>query len=158
MLEKQSIELLVYSIETVLAEKLKITPRGRLNTRMRDLYDSFVKRSIHTPHPVLEKRDRQWLPVIKSWKRSFNTHPWYPWHKRSATKVKARTIQIPSTNYRRETSKYTHIWRFLNMGASLVDIKPSEALRFRRYYTPLLARLAGRHPIYREVMKPSLCS
>ncbi|MDT4763237.1 2,3-diphosphoglycerate-dependent phosphoglycerate mutase [Sphaerochaeta sp. PS] len=31
-------------------------------------YTSFLKRSIHTLNLVLEKMDRQWLPVIKSWK------------------------------------------------------------------------------------------
>ncbi|MBI9094345.1 MAG: 2,3-diphosphoglycerate-dependent phosphoglycerate mutase [Sphaerochaeta sp.] len=30
-------------------------------------YTSFLKRSIHTLNLVLEKMDRQWLPVIKSW-------------------------------------------------------------------------------------------
>ncbi|MDY0288138.1 MAG: 2,3-diphosphoglycerate-dependent phosphoglycerate mutase [Sphaerochaeta sp.] len=31
-------------------------------------YTSFLKRSIHTLNLVLEKMDREWLPVIKSWK------------------------------------------------------------------------------------------
>lgn len=31
-------------------------------------YTSLLKRSIHTLNLVLEKMDRQWLPVIKSWK------------------------------------------------------------------------------------------
>lgn len=31
-------------------------------------YTSFLKRSIHTLNLVLEQMDRQWLPVIKSWK------------------------------------------------------------------------------------------
>ncbi|HAF86098.1 MAG TPA: 2,3-diphosphoglycerate-dependent phosphoglycerate mutase [Sphaerochaeta sp.] len=30
-------------------------------------YTSFLKRSVHTLNLVLEKMDRQWLPVIKSW-------------------------------------------------------------------------------------------
>ncbi len=30
-------------------------------------YTSFLKRAIHTLNLVLEKMDRQWLPVIKSW-------------------------------------------------------------------------------------------
>ncbi len=31
-------------------------------------YTSYLKRAIHTLNLVLEKMDREWLPVIKSWK------------------------------------------------------------------------------------------
>lgn len=31
-------------------------------------YTSFLKRAIHTLNNVLEEMDREWLPVIKSWK------------------------------------------------------------------------------------------
>lgn len=31
-------------------------------------YTSYLKRAIHTLNHVLEKLDREWLPVIKSWK------------------------------------------------------------------------------------------
>jgi len=30
-------------------------------------YTSYLKRAIHTLHIVLQRMDRQWLPVIKSW-------------------------------------------------------------------------------------------
>jgi len=31
-------------------------------------YTSYLKRAIHTLNLILEKTDREWLPVIKSWR------------------------------------------------------------------------------------------
>ena len=43
MFEERSINVLVYTVETILAEKLeKIISRGNQNTRLRDFYDVYI--------------------------------------------------------------------------------------------------------------------
>lgn len=38
-------------------------------------YTSYLKRAIHTLNNVLAEMDREWLPVVKSWRRSFDIPP-----------------------------------------------------------------------------------
>lgn len=49
MLENQSIEILAYNLETVLAEKLEtVITRATTNTRMRDFYDLHILSQLHS--------------------------------------------------------------------------------------------------------------
>ena len=38
-------------------------------------YTSYLKRAIHTLNHMLDEMDRAWLPVVKSWRRSFDIKP-----------------------------------------------------------------------------------
>lgn len=48
LLEKRTIEILAYNLETVLAEKIEtLIARGTANTRMRDFYDIYILSKVH---------------------------------------------------------------------------------------------------------------
>lgn len=59
MFEERSINVLVYTVETILAEKLeKIISRGDQNTRLRDFYDVYILNTLqkqNTDNKILKE-------------------------------------------------------------------------------------------------------
>jgi predicted nucleotidyltransferase component of viral defense system len=58
LFEERTISILAYTLETVLAEKLKTRiARGTANTRMRDFYDIYVMIAVEKLADVIKRSE-----------------------------------------------------------------------------------------------------